>query len=330
MPSSLRVLLAEILDYAGLFPPARLALDEAIQRYARYQHDADHWMLDRFVCPAERLRELEPFVPQWFSSESPLPLSVLGRGGKNVAEFLTGLRSDLDVIVAFGVRHSERVVAGVYEVRAPDDLLAAGADEAARKLFDEIARTFDDTRLPSLTPFFEAAMGSAWRTSVVTLSKALSEENRRRQGPRRQRFGPAGFKLRCGGLEAAAFPSPEQVAFVITTCRNAGVPLKFTAGLHHPIRHFDAGVQTHMHGFLNVFGAGVLAHARRLVEGDIRRILEDEEAKDFVFDEDGLRWKELRATLDEIRAARQSAVISFGSCSFEEPLDDLRALGLLA
>ena len=71
------------------------------------------------------------------------------------------------------------------------------------------------------------------------------------------------FKLRCGGLEAAAFPSPEQVAFTLDTCRSAGVPLKFTAGLHHPLRHLDPGLQTPMHGFVNVLAAGALAHARR-------------------------------------------------------------------
>ena len=84
-----------------------------------------------------------------------------------------------------------------------------------------------------------------------------------------------------------------------------------------------------MHGFLNVFGAGVLAHARQLTEERVQRILEDENAEDFAFADERFHWKQLDASVSEIRAARQSAVISFGSCSFEEPRDDLRALGLL-
>src|SRR5262249_38895006 len=108
-----------------------------------------------------------------------------------------------------------------------------------------------------------------------------------------------------------------------------GVPLKFTAGLHHPFRHFDRALQTPMHGFLNVFVAGVLAHARGLQEGQVRDILADEDPGHFAFDATGLSWKEWRATTEEIAAARRHAVLSFGSCSFDEPREDLRARGLL-
>ena len=143
-----------------------------------------------------------------------------------------------------------------------------------------------------------------------------------------QKSSSACFKLRCAGLEASAFPSPEQVAFVIAACRNAGVALKFTAGLHHPIRHFNAEAQTKMHGFINLFVAGALAHARRLTEQQIQPIIEDEDAQHFHFDDSGLRWKDWSTNLEEIGAAR-TRVLSFGSCSFDEPRDDLRKLGWL-
>jgi hypothetical protein len=107
------------------------------------------------------------------------------------------------------------------------------------------------------------------------------------------------------------------------------MPLKFTAGLHHPIRHHDASLGAMMHGFLNVFVAGVLATARGLDAADVRDIIEEEDAGSFVFTDDGLRWRNHRASVEEIEFARRSAVMSFGSCSFDEPRDDLRALGLL-
>jgi hypothetical protein len=139
---------------------------------------------------------------------------------------------------------------------------------------------------------------------------------------------PGGFKLRCGGRDESCFPSPEHVAGTIIACRDAGVPLKFTAGLHHPIRHFSTEVGTYMHGFINVFVAGVLALARRLGEEQLWPILEDEDRGDFGFDDAGLRWKDIAATTEEIVAARKQ-VVSFGSCSFDEPRDDLRKLGWL-
>ncbi|HLJ98090.1 MAG TPA: hypothetical protein VKU02_33330, partial [Gemmataceae bacterium] len=147
------------------------------------------------------------------------------------------------------------------------------------------------------------------------------------QGKRHAR--PSGFKLRCGGLEASAFPSLEQVAMVLTACRDADIPVKFTAGLHHPFRHSDASLNTSMHGFLNIFAAGVLAHAHRLDEGVLVRILADGAAEHFTFEDEGMAWMDVRASIPEIEAARRSAVISFGSCSFDEPRDELRAMHLL-
>jgi hypothetical protein len=328
MVSSLRALLAEIIDYAGLFPPARLPLDQAIRAYARYRRGPQNWMLGRFVCPAERLGELEPLVPELFSLEFPLRIAALGRGGKSTAEFLTGLRADLEAIGAFRERHHERTEVAVYEVRLPREILVADSGEAAGNLLKDVAQALEQTSLPSLTAYYEPAPGEAWRPSLAVLKEALAKDNRQRTGSNRGPIRSAGLKLRCGGLEAVDVPSPEQVAFAITVCRDSGVPLKFTAGLHHPIRHFDPGVQMIMHGFLNVFVAGVLAHARHLGEDQVRQIIEDQDAEALTFDAEGLRWKDYRATVAGIGAARRF-VVSFGSCSFEEPCDDLRTMGLL-
>lgn len=329
MSSGLRALLDGIVDYAGLFPPARLPLHQAIHEYARYCRDPDRWMLGRFVCSAERLGELAPLIPEFFGSESPLQICALGRGGKGASEFLAGLRADLDAITAFLEHHDKCAEVSVYEVRAPAEVIAAGSRGALEQLVNQAAECIEQSRLPRLTPYYEPALGSSWQSTVMMLSKALSEDNRIGARRGRTRYQPAGLKLRCGGLAAADFPSPEQIAFTIMACRDTGVPLKFTAGLHHPFRHFDTSVQTMTHGFVNVFAAGVLAHARQLNEDQVRRVIEDDDSDDFVFDEEALRWRDERASVAEIETARRTALIAFGSCSFEEPRDDLRALGFL-
>ena len=49
-----------LIDYAGLFPPAALAMDDAVGRYARPTGAGrDAWMLGRFIVPASRLGEFE-------------------------------------------------------------------------------------------------------------------------------------------------------------------------------------------------------------------------------------------------------------------------------
>src|SRR5207248_4886691 len=72
-----------------------------------------------------------------------------------------------------------------------------------------------------------------------------------------------GYKLRTGGVTADAFPTSAQVAKALVTPVTHQVPIKFTAGLHHPLRLFRDEVQTKMHGFLNVLGAAVLAAASK-------------------------------------------------------------------
>jgi len=324
MTAGLRALLTGVIDYAGLFPPAKLPLDQAIRNYARYRQSPESWMLGRFICPADRLQELVPFLDLLLESGPPVSLSVLGRGGKDIDEFMTGFRADQAAIAAFQKEYGRQAVVNGMELRAPRSIVADRNNPWALNLFTNVLVLIDELPLPIPVPYwYEVDLGPKWKTSLNTLLAVLQ------WSLPHARFLIAGYKLRCGGLEASAFPSPEQVAFTIYSCCDFKVPLKFTAGLHHPIRHFDVGVQTKMHGFLNVFGASVLGHCRGLTQDQVRQIIKDEDPASFVFDEECFRWRDIRATTAEITAARQKAVISFGSCSFDEPRDDLRALGLL-
>ncbi len=304
MRASVRAFLSGLIDYAGLFPPAKLPLDEAIRNYARYRTEPESWMLGRFVIPATRLAELEPHA-HLFSSGPPAPFAVLGRGADTAQAFVKGIADDVEAVARFRARHGASALVDNYEVKLP-----AGALPGR------------DTNIWLQAP--AKGLQRIGLSAVYEVPAAAPAELFRRM-----RGGAAGVKLRCGGLEPAAFPGPEQVAAVIAACRDNGLALKFTAGLHHPIRHFDRGVRATMHGFLNVFAAGILAHALRLGEGQLREIIEDEDASRFQFDEEWFGWRQFHVTTDQVAAARRQFVVSFGSCSFDEPRDDLRALGIL-
>ncbi|MEM7789088.1 MAG: hypothetical protein AAF594_15320, partial [Bacteroidota bacterium] len=114
----------------------------------------------------------------------------------------------------------------------------------------------------------------------------------------------------------------------IEVAHEAGVPFKATAGLHHPLPNHDAAVGTRIFGFLGVFGGGILARVHGLSTDDIAEILDDERAASWSFD-DGLRWRSLSASAGQVAEAREAFALSFGSCSFDEPRDDLRSLGWL-
>lgn len=326
MTASLRALLAGILDYAGLFPPAQLPLDQALRNYARYRQDADAWMLGRFVIPATKLAELEPFAEELFPPGTRLDLSVIGRGGDPVAEFLIHWYGDMQAIDGLRQRLGDRVRITSIELKLPE----AAPTDFPVSLVGGTFPTADDENMidkeknTGLVCFLEPGSSS---TSRAALEHLFAHIEQWRTKPKYCEY--PGLKVRCGGLEASAFPNAEQLAFTIAGCRDTDILLKFTAGLHHPIRHFDAGVRTKMHGFLNVFGAGVLAHARKLSAEHLRPIIEDEDPASFRFDDERFHWKDLSATVAEIETARRVGVSSFGSCSFDEPRDDLRALRLL-
>ena len=84
-----------------------------------------------------------------------------------------------------------------------------------------------------------------------------------------------------------------------------------------------------MHGFLNVLGAGVMAHDSKQTEETIRAMVADESRTSFRFDAQAFAWKNLTASAEAITDARAHAVISFGCCSFDDPRDGLKTLGML-
>jgi hypothetical protein len=102
----------------------------------------------------------------------------------------------------------------------------------------------------------------------------------------------------------------EDLGAFIRACREARVPFKATAGLHHPLAADGA------HGFLNVLAACVF---------------EDEAALDGAVElhADALHWNGRSARADELERVRRETFVAIGSCSFFEPVDDLRDLGVL-
>jgi len=138
-------------------------------------------------------------------------------------------------------------------------------------------------------------------------------------------------KIRTGGLKPEAIPGAADVAGFIIACAERRLPFKATAGLHHPIRadhpltYEATAPRAVMHGFLNVLMASVFAwHGERKLEP----VLSEQDASAFSFDERG-HWRDKSLTAAQITEARLSFIHSVGSCSFEEPVHELQALGLL-
>ncbi len=233
IPASLRALLSEVIDYAGLYPPAALPLPQVIENYRRYLQSPERWMLNRLVLPMEKLSQIA-LAEDW------------------------------------------RITLLVDAEPGP---------------------------LPPQIETLETT--SAGRLSLPTYCEAPLEA-----------IEDAYAKIRTADL------SSQDLATFVAPAAARRLPFKATAGLHHPIR------SAAMHGFINVFAAAVFAMSA-MDRPTLIQLLDDTDPRSFHFTEDALHWRDWHVSTPEIAAARRNFAHSFGSCSFEEPIDSLRSLGLL-
>lgn len=285
-----------LIDYAGLFPPASLDISHAEAEYKTARAGPHGWMLGRFIISAARLQET--------GIDGSFPLSVLVPPD--------GDSTDYAFLGRFGgiIRAVETTIPGnclsrdrclEFIVRLHNHLKFAGIGDV--KIFVESA---DIDTATSAIETFNASSGTSPTSNQ------------------------AGFKLRCGGVAESAFPSIRTVAAAIALSRQKDVPIKFTAGLHHPLRRiFSSAFDIMQHGFFNIFFAALLYRGNAIERKDIPACLVDEIATHFTFETDGIRWRDHFLPVETVNELRTSRVISFGSCSFREPVDGLKELGLL-
>jgi hypothetical protein len=298
-----RLLLEGIVDYAGLFPPAALAMVKAVRNFAHYRAGGTGWMLGRFVCPAARLAEFsaaaDPLLPR-DAGAIPWRLSVTGSG--HVA-------ADLEAIGAFNERH-----------RVCFDECGASVDSYEVKV-----NTVQDIvtlhhQLPSsLAVWLEVPLGD----DVGHLVEAIARVGRR-------------AKIRTGGIVPEAFPPAEHIVTFLRALLTCDVVAKATAGLHHPLRgayrltYENDAPTCRMFGFLNMLlAAAVMANGA--TDEVVRQVLEETDAATLEFNDTHLAWRGMesvitinRATLQQVR---ERMIVSIGSCSFTEPVEESRALG---
>jgi hypothetical protein len=300
--ASLQALLTRSIDYAGMFPPCSLDLESALRNQAEYVRSPDAWMLGAFVLPVEQFDAARQLLSE-FDPLHPLRVAALGPKTSNADDFLDAVEK-ADEAIRWLSSNVDLVSISHLEMLLSQDVGLASLKEARSILGD-------------LPVFWEAPPDKAQQT-IALLAEHNSDAD----------LATFGYKLRTGGVTADAFPTSAQIAGALVTPATHQLPIKFTAGLHHPIRQFRDEVKTKMHGFLNVLGAAVLAAEHRWDAHQTSMMLEGEKADSFSFTDEFFAWREWKISIERLQY-RRKFVASFGSCSFDEPRDDLRALGLL-
>lgn len=294
----IRVLLRGLIDYAGLFPPAAQHMTTAATEYAEHRAGQDAWMLGRFILPAARIEEFER------AAAAVLPRDAAGSWALS-ALLGSDLEEDVDRIERFNDRHRDArlgaVLVDTVELKAHTPRDVSRASELLDRRFDT---------------YMEIPAGDA----TAELADAIARTT-------------AKAKIRMGGVTADAFPSSVHVLRFFTTCIERGVTFKATAGLHHPWRaeyrltYAPNAATGEMFGFLNVLLAIAVLRAGRGEELAVAA-LEERTPDATRFVGDGATWRNEVLTTAALEEARES-LSAIGSCSFREPLADLRALGIL-
>ncbi len=291
MQLSIQALLSGLIDYAGLFPPAGLSMAPAVENYARYRKGEFAWMLGRFIVPVSRLSEFESAAASVESGAWRLSALV----GDDI-------RADIERIGEFNFRNEGRFEIDVVELKAarPGDV------QAAMSLI---------TR--ELTPYFEIPIAE----NPLEMIRAIGQAGGR-------------AKVRTGGVTADGIPTTADLARFIKTCAEEDLAFKATAGLHHPIRstyrltYAPDSPTAVMHGFLNVFLAASFAYNGMDIDRLVA-VLEETAPSAFEFESGSVQWRDQMAVRGQLRVTRSEFAIAFGSCSFEEPIEDLKRMSLI-
>ncbi|MFN0139788.1 MAG: hypothetical protein ACKVQW_06840 [Pyrinomonadaceae bacterium] len=292
---SVRALLAGSIDYAGLFPPSAVSMADAVINYATYRNSNYSWMLGRFVVTAARLDEFYESAHDFVSRDATSEWHLSVVAGEDIVDTIKRIEQ-------FSAS-SQGVVVDSVEVRANST--------------SKIKNTID--LLPDgVNAYFELPLGEELSDLIADVSLAGGRA-----------------KVRTGGVTPDAFPTSKDIIRFVRGCLAANVPFKATAGLHHPIRCYrpltyeENSVQSTMHGFLNLFlmtGMAREGFRQNLLE----EVMEEEFSEVFRFEDQSAAWREQYSlNIWQIEALRRKGIQSFGSCSFDEPIADLRQLGIL-
>ena len=328
--SSVRTFMNEIIDYAGFFPPANLTFRESFENYIDYCTFKNKWMLGKFVSPFSRLDELTGLVSEnpLVTKSNPLHIAVMGSLSQDVLHFEKNFPRDIQDMSKFLRNNAGYVTIDSYEVKLPLDLINFRETSDFLDTLDLIQRDMNKTISKDTRIFYEIELKSKnWMDNVDSIVAGISICNQfyieEEKSPK------IGFKLRTGGITPDMIPTAFQVAYVIKKCIENKIPFKATAGLHLAIKHFDEKIKSKVYGFLNIFGAGIIYYYYQMPPEDLTMIIEDEHISDFSFTADSFAYQDLKVSSEEVKFVRENFMLSMGSCSFDEPLQELIDLKLL-
>ena len=312
-----RIAFERLIDYAGMFPPAKLSLEQSLANYLACRRSPDAWMLGKFICPAGRLAEAAALIRDGDRAEAPVEISLIVPAADTAAGGIDSVSQAARI-----PPDDAEVRVESLEMRLPEELVVAGDVRGMREFITAgLDRT--EAAFQRRMPLFVEAPAVHGADAALSVIDALAgvATGGAADGP-----PAAAFKLRAGGVTADAFPSTDEVKSVIVATARAGVAMKATAGLHHAIAAHDEEIGVWRHGFVNLLAASALARQNETSGDEIAAALTLSEPAAVAFSDEGLKLAGISIPAQALAAARTGGFLSFGSCSIDEPAKDIRRL----
>ncbi len=293
---TVRALLSEIIDYAGLFPPSGVPMAAAVQNFTDYLRSDYAWMLGRFVLPLTRLEEFVEHAEGFFLAKKSKLWRISILADEDFA-------ATLDKVESFNSHYQNRAIIDTLEIKI---IQASEITAKAKRIPENITAFFEIPQLVGLSEYITPL--------ALTRSRA---------------------KIRTGGLTQEAFPPIDELVKFLRVCMAANVPFKATAGLHHPLRcqkpltYEPDAPSGLMHGFLNLFLSAAFLR-QNLNNTFVHELMADTSAEDLRFDDTKIYWKKHELDVQQVLLMRKRGAISFGSCSFIEPIEELQQLSVIS
>jgi hypothetical protein len=279
-----------MFDYAGLFPPAGHAMEDALTEFLHHHGGIEGFLVNQFVCPAGWVNELAESIARVGDENIAFDVTLIGTSVDRIEADVASAEANLQAFPG--------VLVTGYELKInPTDFHASHAKRLAGLDIDAV--------------FVELPVNDAGLAAYEKVAVAES----------------IGVKMRTGGLEEKAYPTPSVLANAIKEAVDLNLSIKMTAGLHHPLYHRHATLDTHEFGFLNVGLAVLLANTEDLSAREIEGVLTLDSLDDVQFLENEIRVGDHMVMGEDLKDIRD-VFYGIGSCSITEPINDLDSLGL--
>ena len=287
MVQSLKRLLGESVDFSGLIGPVEMSVEEALERYLRYQGGREHWLLSRLVCPAKQLHGLSQNIATR-SLAVPVVVTVLGNPTASAAEWEDELAACATLMNDFEVGTPELVEVAAFEIRPPENVSPSDVLKDLRG-FSEVDVFVEAPRIGQFDGLPAAIVESDWAYLKIDLSRQ----------PR---------------------PDSFEVAKLLHEAVAIELPFKVVQGKGSPITN------AREFGLINLLGSIAIALAEDLSSREMEAVLTDAEVTHWDFSINSIAFRGWEAGADSIEQARD-LFVEAQCHSVEYVLDELSTLG---